>query len=151
MGKYVINYSCGCTGTIRIFGKLKDSERRIAYLSTKLCPNCYTEQLKKEIELKNIVVIKQSESFGFPQLTGTENQTKWANSIRLEIIKSLDKMRAIIEIDFHELYNLFVKDILSNTSASFWISNRNEYESEHNIISKFESFMKNKQENNEIE
>lgn len=38
--KYIINYSCGHSGTVQLFGKTADRERKVKWLETQICPAC---------------------------------------------------------------------------------------------------------------
>lgn len=46
MAKYTINYSCGHTGELQLYGKYKDRENKIEWLEREgLCPECYQQML----------------------------------------------------------------------------------------------------------
>jgi hypothetical protein len=47
MAKYEINYKCGHKGTVDLYGKHKDRERKIEWLESDMCPNC-----KAAVEIK---------------------------------------------------------------------------------------------------
>lgn len=47
MAKYEIKYLCGHSGTIQLFGKNEDRERKIKYYESHyICPDCYKEQFR---------------------------------------------------------------------------------------------------------
>ena len=47
MAKYEIKYICGHSGTIQLFGKNEDRERKIKYYESHyICPDCYKEQFR---------------------------------------------------------------------------------------------------------
>ena len=49
MGKYDVTYSCGHTGTVDLFGKNTERERKIAWMEREcLCPDCYKAAKRKE-------------------------------------------------------------------------------------------------------
>lgn len=53
MAKYEVNFSCGHTETIELFGKVKDRERKIAYYEEcGCCSACYSEKKRIEMEVK---------------------------------------------------------------------------------------------------
>ena len=55
--KEYITYSCGHEGTVQLFGKAADRERKIQYLQTKcVCPECAREQknIEKSIGHKEV-------------------------------------------------------------------------------------------------
>lgn len=50
--KYTVNFSCGHTETVELFGKTSDRERKIAYFEKYgVCSHCYREM--KEMEKAN--------------------------------------------------------------------------------------------------
>lgn len=47
MAKYEIKYLCGHSGTVQLFGKNEDRERKIKYYEFHyICPDCYKEQFR---------------------------------------------------------------------------------------------------------
>lgn len=43
--KYTVTYSCGHTGTVQLYGKTEERERKIKYYEEYgLCPECYKKQ-----------------------------------------------------------------------------------------------------------
>lgn len=108
MAKYEVTFSCGHTGTVELFGKTADRERKLRWYETSaVCPECYKAQQKAESEEFNA---------GLPALTGSEKQISWAKDIRAKAIK-----------------DSFVKKYFSlisgETSAKWWIENRFDFES----------------------
>ena len=52
MAKYEVNFSCGHTERIELFGKVSERERKIEYFEERgICSECYKEQKKIEIEV----------------------------------------------------------------------------------------------------
>ena len=44
--KYTLTYSCGHTGTVQLYGKTEERERKIKYYEEYgLCPECYKKQI----------------------------------------------------------------------------------------------------------
>lgn len=87
MAQYTITFSCGHTGTIRLYGKESDRQRSIRYYEENgLCPECYKKQ-QEEAEKKRIEEkAKEAADLGLSELTGTEKQIAWANKIRVALI-----------------------------------------------------------------
>lgn len=55
--KYDITYSCGHKGTIELFGKYKDRDRKIEWLEYKgLCPECYKHMKWEEEKKKGLIL-----------------------------------------------------------------------------------------------
>lgn len=47
MAKYKITYKCGHEGTVELFGKYKDRDSRMKWMSENMvCPDCYREKLR---------------------------------------------------------------------------------------------------------
>lgn len=83
MAKYDISYSCGHTDTVNIIGR--DRERRIRFLEAGLCFDCYKIQRRQEAQA-------QSEERELPPLQGSEKQVAWAMTIRVGILKRMERM-----------------------------------------------------------
>lgn len=111
MAKYDITFSCGHEGTVCLFGKSAEREKKIKYLEEYgLCRDCQSR-------LEDEQNYKTEGEYKFPRLTGTEKQIKWARSIRRKFI-----------IDFAERFGnspqleALVALTREKTSASFWIN-----------------------------
>ena len=120
--KVNITYSCGHEGTIEVFGKAEERERKIKWFSEYgLCPDCY--KAEKQTEEKSF-----AETYGLPGLKGSEKQISWANKIRKEKIEAFEKEKATIRKgagdDFADFLNGFVKAYYRKDSASWWIDHR---------------------------
>ena len=49
MAKYQVNFSCGHTGTVELFGKSEERSRKIAYFEKEgLCSECYKEMMRTQ-------------------------------------------------------------------------------------------------------
>ena len=47
--KYEVDFSCGHTGKVELYGKSEDRNKRIKYLEKYgICPECYKEQIEIE-------------------------------------------------------------------------------------------------------
>lgn len=120
MSQYEITYQCGHTGTIYSYGARKYNESYLNYLAQEVCASC-------KIEKENKKAAEISEDMKLPQLTGTEKQVNWANTIRLKIVKGFPNRVAvelhslIIPFDKKELKKAFEYVKTNITKASFWI------------------------------
>lgn len=85
MAKYTITYDCGCTREVQLFGAHDARERRIKWLETQTCPDC-------QHEAENAHAEKAKEARGLADLTGSEKQVAWANSIREAAYECLDTL-----------------------------------------------------------
>lgn len=120
--KVNITYSCGHEGTIEVFGKAEERERKIKYFEEcGLCPNCY--KAEKQTEEKTF-----AEGHELPELKGSGKQISWANKIRKELIEKFEKEKPAIRKgagdDFADFLDDFTNDYYQNDSASWWIDHR---------------------------
>lgn len=133
MAKYTVTYVCGHEDTIQLYGPHKDREWRLAREEEKLCPDCYQKQLEEERKKQNEEAAKANQEAGLPPLEGTEKQIAWAETIRKQIIESVEKnifgrMDSEKIKEHPETYERFSKSFESlkrHTDASWWIDNRN--------------------------
>lgn len=118
MAKYTINHICGHSVEIQLFGKYADRERRIAYMETQECEGCRRRKA-------NAAAAAAKADRGLPDLTGSEKQVAWANTIRENAYKALDCLAPFS-------INDRAKDMVENwrakmdaeTSAKWWIDHR---------------------------
>lgn len=55
MAKYDVKHACGHEGTVELFGKTTDRMKKIEWMETTLCPECFArQQAQKENEGKQI-------------------------------------------------------------------------------------------------
>lgn len=88
MAKYTINHNCGHQEEVELFGKETDRQRKIAWLETLECDKC---SAAKDI----ILVLADGTSLKVNKVeTGTERQQEWANSLKFDAIKTIDRTSA---------------------------------------------------------
>jgi len=118
MAKYTINHTCGHQVTIQLFGAYKDRERRIAYLETCECDECRKAKA-------NAAAAAAKEERGLSDLTGSEKQVAWANTIREKAYKALDGLEPFNTNDKTKaLFSSWRAKLDSQTEAKWWIDNR---------------------------
>lgn len=88
MAKYEINHTCGHTETVQLFGKCSERERKIEWMERQECPEC---RRKHEAEK----AAKITEGMELPELTGSDKQVAWANSIRAKFIEGIKMSEGI--------------------------------------------------------
>ena len=118
MAKYTINHICGHSVEIQLFGKYADRERRIAYLETQECDECRKAKA-------NAAAAKAKAERGLPDLTGSEKQVAWANTIRENAYKALDCLAPFATNDQAKvMVENWRAKMDAKTSAKWWIDNR---------------------------
>lgn len=133
MAKYYVEFSCGHTDEVQLFGKMSERERKIGWLEREgLCPACWeaqkAEQRQREVEAAE----KAAKEKGLPELTGTPKQVAWAVTIRAKMMQSIDEYEERNRgRKNHPKYPMIIKAIeearaylASKTDAAFFIENR---------------------------
>lgn len=149
MAKYQIKFSCGHTEIRDLIGKVVDRERKIEYFENYgTCSECYkAEQEIKKAEA-NAKAKAEAEAHGLPALTGTKKQIAWAEDLRIYFVYKVEadikQGKYVIEkltMEKHpllekaiekmqELEDVFSYTLQSETSAKFWIDNREKSQKE---------------------
>ncbi len=116
MASYNVTYACGHTGTVRIYTKGDDRDRKIKWYGTIDCPEC---EAKKQQQA--------AEAAGLPALTGSEKQIRWATEIRNSAVKLTEIDINRIDSDERQKF-LDRRDqwLQKETSAEYWIDNRDD-------------------------
>lgn len=109
MAWYYGTYSCGHEGRVNVVGKGSDRQWKVERHFEGICDAC----LQKQREEENQKATALAGEYGFPELTGTEKQIAWANSIRMEFYEACIEENCIPDVI-----------ITKETSAKFWIDNR---------------------------
>ncbi len=118
MAKYTINHTCGHQVTVQLFGKYDERERRIQYLETLECEECRKAKANAAAEAAK-------ELRGLAELTGSEKQVAWANTIREGAYKALDCLAPFATNDkVKEVIADWKAKMDAQTEAKWWIDNR---------------------------
>lgn len=126
MAKYTINHTCGHQVTIHFFGKYEDRERRIAYLETCECEKCRRSK-------SNAAAAAAKDARGLTDLTGSEKQVAWANSIREAAYKCLDTLSQFANNEqAKQMISNWKQKMDAQTQAKWWIDNRYDLPSDYN-------------------
>lgn len=132
MAKYDVTRACGHQETVALFGKEKDRQWRIENVEAmKLCYDCYQAEREKE----NAKAAAEAVEIGLPELTGSEKQIGWAETIRLGAVERFDAFLVQLKEDGErakqdvseqvDLAREIMEHILATrTQASWWIDNR---------------------------
>ena len=99
MAKYYVTYSCGHEGTVELFGKETDRQRKIEwYESEGLCPECYKALQEAELD-------KFDDEHKLPTLEGSEKQVKYARDLRKAYIVNNPKWAEAIMNVINDSWN----------------------------------------------
>lgn len=142
MAKYHGTHVCGHEGIACVIGPIKDRQWKIDKYFERKCPDCEQQEREQKIKKENYEARKKSEEMELPQLTGTEKQIAWANTLRLQFVE-LETMYSSIkqEISWYLYENNMDASIVSNVkddmiflvkdkiiseqkTSSFWINHR---------------------------
>lgn len=152
MAKYQVNFTCGHTETVQLFGKHTERERWIEWAErNKVCPECYEKQKEETRQEATKQAAAEAIENGLPSLTGSEKQIAWAERIRVEKISKIEESLAQLDsnqkkieeagklseaeakvkadgfeslADFRDCIHAAANDIMGTASAHFWIEIR---------------------------
>ncbi len=128
MAKYTVTRVCGHEETVVLFGKLKNRDWRLENVEPqKLCYECWQKKLEQEREEENQEAAEVAREQGLPQLTGSDKQIAWAETIRQQMLAEIDSfIFRDIKAEHRNDPKLFeaVDHIKNTTEAHWWIDNR---------------------------
>jgi len=137
MAKYGVDYECGHSGEVTLFGPGKERENKLEWLATTLCPECW--QTQKEAERQEAAKAGAQDG-----MIGTEKQIAWAYQIRAkrekekeELLKEFSRGKKqhceiqgkewIPELQAQEeKFLAAIEKIMSEKAAHLWIEQREE-------------------------
>lgn len=120
--KITITYACGHEGTVQLYGKSADRDRKKTWLEQNaLCPDCQKKQRERETQK----ALAATANLDLPALTGSRKQIEWARGIRAKKVEEaaifLDpKLPKEIQEKADKFYHWYI----SHTDASWWIDHR---------------------------
>lgn len=91
MAWYYGVYSCNHEGKVNIIGPGQTREWKKERIFSGLCPECYKKKLEEDRMKANIEAAEKSAEMELPELTGSEKQVAWANTLRLNFIEKVEK------------------------------------------------------------
>lgn len=159
MAWYYGKFSCGHEGRTNIIGSEKVREWKKKRAFSGLCPECYKRKLEEVRKKANIQAAKKSAEMELPELTGTEKQIAWANTLRLKVFEKYEtylekeekffiynKEEEKVQTSKEEMSDSLDYALLAHTDAKFWINSR--FLNECEILADFiEEYNRNKKEN----
>jgi len=122
MAGYKGTHSCGHEGKVNLIGPAKQRQWKIDRHFENVCTDCFLKQKSEE----NQKAMEESKKMELPELTGSEKQVAWANSIRLSMAAKIDSPKILDYL------------LKNETKASWWIENRNSINLER-VTEKMES------------
>jgi hypothetical protein len=132
MAKYTVNYSCGHSEVIQLYGKCSEREKRISWLEQRICPQCFKKEKEEEKRIANEQAAKEAKEKGLPNLIGSIKQIAWAETIRKNALSSSSNqvLENYIPKDekekvLYEKAKELRKYLETEISSKWWIDNRN--------------------------
>ncbi len=92
MAKYTAHHICGHDAELQLYGPGKERERRLRWLATVPCMDCKRAAEQAARAEASVAAAAQAEIAGLPNLTGSEKQVAWAETIRRDRLAQLDKV-----------------------------------------------------------
>ena len=130
MAQYTVNHTCGHQQTHQLYGPNKDRQRKIEWLQTTVCTDCYRAQQDQQRQAQSTQAAETAVAQGWPTLTGTEKQVAWAQTIRAEVLSHLPALRQRLEA-FTEAQRTetetCITALIARTDAGWWIEHRTAY------------------------
>lgn len=136
MAKYSVEFSCGHTETVQLFGKTAERDRKIEwYEDYGCCSACCAAKKDAERKAANDAAAEKSAELALPELTGSEKQIAWANTIRVNELSQFDERSASVlkqvsvlseaaQQEISDAILLQRSELVAKIEAKFWIDNR---------------------------
>ena len=124
MAWYNGTFSCGHEGRVNVIGPSKDRQWKIDRKFSGVCEECYEKQLLEEREKANKEAAEKSKEMELPELTGSEKQVAWANTLRQKLIDKFEEFKDFEEYSFEELHTILDYILINKTQARYYIDNR---------------------------
>lgn len=136
--KYSVNHICGHTEIHVLFGPGKERERKLNWMESTDCSECYRAALAAKRDAENAKAAETNHANSLPTLTGSEKQIAWAETIRAEKMVDLAELETAVESqikngkvaaddprisDFAD----FAAQLRAETRSSWWIETRHTY------------------------
>ncbi len=124
-----MEYRCGHTERVQLYGPNRLREQQVARAATQLCPVCYREEREKQnADLADRVESEAS----LPTLTGgSPSQLNWARAIRAGAVGILEQIAGDESIGNAEVSHaqivVFCKRILKQSDTKYWIDHREKF------------------------
>ena len=132
MAWYYGEFSCGCEGRVNVIGPTKDRQWKVDKKFAGLCEECFNKKLEEEREQANRKSLEKAKEMELPELTGSEKQIAWANTLRQQLIEKAENINIdnaalkilLKEVDKEGLMLLLDHMLITETESKFYIENR---------------------------
>jgi hypothetical protein len=143
MAQYTITHSCGHTQTTQLYGPGKDRERKAEWMAQRVCPDCYQAEQDAKRKAENEAAAAQNAAESLPELLGSPKQVAWAETIRRKALDNAARVRTVnpaalavatkpelvaMGKEYIEVYESTMAKLRGETSAKWWIENRDTVE-----------------------
>ncbi len=125
MSWVAVTFRCGCAGHVQAFGNRSDRERKANWLAERrACEPCFAAEREAQQKAEQEAAKAQAEEWELPALEGTEKQVAWAERIRADLVKAIEAVRALGNLETCDPDGFFeegVVDVLARSDVQFWI------------------------------
>jgi hypothetical protein len=137
MARYTVTHSCGHEQEHQLIGKHSERERKLEWLATRPCIECYRKGEEEARAEENAAAAEANVAAGLSPLTGTPKQIAWAETIRRNTVERLRageaKIRELLDANLPAEVAEQIRDgavlisaeITEHTEARWWIDSRN--------------------------
>lgn len=158
-------YSCGHEGRVNIIGPTKDRDRKAEWHFSGLCPECYKKKQEEKREAANKEAAEKSVEMELPDLSGTEKQVAWANTLRIKVIDDLNSRCDKVEkklnergvdtisgegIGMKEIADALQWFINHHVDAKYWIDARGTDFSLKKVVNEYKKYLEEKYDNSDV-
>ncbi len=126
MAKQLIAHPCGHEVEHNLFGPYEGRRRRIEELAGNPCPECEQAKRTKANAAANEAAAKAASEAGLPELTGSEKQVAWAETIRMKVIAQAEEAiaRTATTPERKAQVAPLLAKLTAQTNAGWWIDRR---------------------------
>jgi hypothetical protein len=126
MAKYHVTHTCGHEVEHALFGPYEGRRRRIEELTGNPCPECAQAERAEATAAANAVAAKAASEAGLPELTGSEKQIAWAETIRMKAIAEAEAAiaRTATTPERQEQVAPLLAKLKAQDQARWWIDSR---------------------------
>jgi len=122
MAQYDVTHTCGHLVTHHLFGKHEARYKRVDWLKTVVCSDCYKKQVQDQNAEKCQQAREVNAMAGLPALVGSPKQVAWAETIRADKLAEMEWIvNKGVKPEHRETLQFALDNIRQRTNASWWI------------------------------